>query len=250
MKQKLYTFAALTAWASVFALAWAIALELVTWWLGGVMLLVFLMVSTYMTQNVAKEGRRPMLDYVETLEDRVRSTAAYADMLAALRNLENDDGAIPEHAWSKVQDAIAKAERETYVETRGPHGFMCWHDYDEPREGLGGSSAMHMRDDMGAMLDEVVLREALASEQHEIWAHWMEYLFLKCDQDPAGNAIIPADLVRRWERQLRTPYQGLSEQEKDSDREQADRIIEVLRDVVVALRWRDDGADLVYPENL
>ena len=35
--------------------------------------------------------------------------AAAPDMLAALQNLENDDGSIPQHAWKVVQDAIASA---------------------------------------------------------------------------------------------------------------------------------------------
>lgn len=36
--------------------------------------------------------------------------AALPDLLAAAKNLENDDGAIPDHAWQPLQAAIAKAE--------------------------------------------------------------------------------------------------------------------------------------------
>ena len=36
--------------------------------------------------------------------------AAAPDMYEALRNLENDNNQIPDHAWQMVQDAIAKAE--------------------------------------------------------------------------------------------------------------------------------------------
>ena len=35
---------------------------------------------------------------------------AAPDMLEALKNLENDDGSIPQHAWKMVKAAIAKAE--------------------------------------------------------------------------------------------------------------------------------------------
>jgi hypothetical protein len=35
--------------------------------------------------------------------------AAAPDMLNALMNLENDNNAIPDHAWKLVQDAIKKA---------------------------------------------------------------------------------------------------------------------------------------------
>lgn len=38
-----------------------------------------------------------------------RLFAASNKMLEALRNLENDDGAIPEFAWAMVQDAIKLA---------------------------------------------------------------------------------------------------------------------------------------------
>ena len=36
---------------------------------------------------------------------------AAPDLLTACKNLENDDGSIPEHAWRLVQDAIDRAER-------------------------------------------------------------------------------------------------------------------------------------------
>jgi len=35
---------------------------------------------------------------------------AAPDMLEALKNLENDDGSIPQRAWDMVKAAIAKAE--------------------------------------------------------------------------------------------------------------------------------------------
>jgi hypothetical protein len=39
-----------------------------------------------------------------------RLIAAAPELLAALKNLENDDGSIPDHAWRIVCAAIAKAE--------------------------------------------------------------------------------------------------------------------------------------------
>lgn len=37
---------------------------------------------------------------------------AAPDLLEALENLENDNGAIPDHAWQMVQKAIARARGE------------------------------------------------------------------------------------------------------------------------------------------
>ena len=72
-----------------------------------------------------------------------------------------------------------------------------------------------------------ILREDLASISHAIWAHWMSYLFSKCEDDDLGM-VIQWDDAERWKRQVKTPYAELTEREKDSDREQADKIIDVL----------------------
>jgi predicted RNase H-like nuclease (RuvC/YqgF family) len=62
----------------------------------------------------------------------------------------------------------------------------------------------------------------------------MEYLFSKCfaevgqfDKD-TGNLIIPEWAVNRWRRQMRTPYAELPENDKESDRKEADRFLAIL----------------------
>ena len=88
--------------------------------------------------------------------------------------------------------------------------------------------------------DNIKLREALAAVQHEIWAHWMSYQLSLCStqftlitddttEDKIMEAIIPPDKLKRWKRQMETPYSELSEKEKDSDREQADKVLAILR---------------------
>lgn len=80
------------------------------------------------------------------------------------------------------------------------------------------------------------LREALADLCHEQWSGWMRHLFSKCgyvtpsledrnNELTEGEAIIPLEFVKRWRRQLSTPYADLSEEEKDSDRKEADKFI-------------------------
>ena len=70
--------------------------------------------------------------------------------------------------------------------------------------------------------------EQLADKEHASWARWMKYLFSKCIQDDFRQMIIPADLVTRWLRQARTPYADLSEQEKQSDRDEVAKIVPII----------------------
>lgn len=72
------------------------------------------------------------------------------------------------------------------------------------------------------------LRENLADISHQIWSDWMEYLFSKCYANQNGSAIIPTSLVTRWRRQIETSYGELSPEEKNLDREQADKIIDQI----------------------
>lgn len=72
------------------------------------------------------------------------------------------------------------------------------------------------------------LRESLAAEVHEAWSGWMRYLFGKCIEVGDGCLEIPAWAVKRWRRQMNTPYSELPEEEKQSDRDEADRYLSVL----------------------
>lgn len=69
-------------------------------------------------------------------------------------------------------------------------------------------------------------REDLASLCHAQWSGWMKYLFSKCqDATETGATIIHPDYENRWVRQMNTPYADLSEEEKESDRKEADRFM-------------------------
>lgn len=72
------------------------------------------------------------------------------------------------------------------------------------------------------------LREKLAMVQHDIWAHWMKYLFSVCIKNKDGSYTIPSDKVDRWERQIGTHYSDLTEVEKQSDLQQADKVLSVI----------------------
>jgi len=73
-----------------------------------------------------------------------------------------------------------------------------------------------------------MLRDELAAYAHNAWSGWMKYLFEKSIKSVDGTVIIPAWAVERWERQANTPYNDLPSREKDSDRAEADQIINIL----------------------
>lgn len=82
--------------------------------------------------------------------------------------------------------------------------------------------------------DGGALREGLAEYAHEAWSGWMKYMFEKgafatfdVNGEPQTIYIMPAWAVERWRRQAETPYADLPDGEKESDRLEADRMIEV-----------------------
>ena len=77
------------------------------------------------------------------------------------------------------------------------------------------------------------LREHLADLCHRQWSGWMEYLFNEGTFNEDGTWTMPAWAVERWRRQAETDYADLSDAEKDSDRDQADKFLELLRNVLL-----------------
>ena len=87
-------------------------------------------------------------------------------------------------------------------------------------------------------------REELASLEHDQWAHWTRYMLevlqpLVClghasmlEAEAYGfvdsEAIKAVEAIKRWHRQINTPYADLTEKEKDSDREWADKVLAEL----------------------
>lgn len=78
-----------------------------------------------------------------------------------------------------------------------------------------------------------------ADLEHQRWARWQAYLFSKCkahfEYDKSvskvrntGGLVIPKKLVERWQRQIDTPYEKLSEQEKESDKKEVRKYLPLL----------------------
>ncbi len=77
------------------------------------------------------------------------------------------------------------------------------------------------------MKDDDII-ELLADFEHDRWSRWQKYLFSKCIVNVDGSLTIPKELVDRLVRQMDTDYDNLSEQEKNSDRKEAIRIIKCI----------------------
>jgi hypothetical protein len=113
-------------------------------------------------------------------------------------------------------------------------------------------------------------REKLASLAHEQWAGWVEWMLSRLRQeldttvcacgheiDPEEGAchecgvkrqegVIDGSWTERWERQIETPYKELSEPEKDSDRAEADKVLEAIgRQAEIAFEVVEAVRDLV-----
>lgn len=82
------------------------------------------------------------------------------------------------------------------------------------------------REEAAALLDGML--ERLAAVEHERWAHWQRYMHSKAVKQPDGSLLIPKELVEKWERQLSTSYEDLSDKEKESDREQVRRYLPLI----------------------
>ncbi len=63
--------------------------------------------------------------------------------------------------------------------------------------------------------NDPALLEILASRTHDSWAGWARWMIDKYDDK----------MIERWERQIATPYEKLTEKEKESDRREIGRLL-------------------------
>jgi hypothetical protein len=72
-------------------------------------------------------------------------------------------------------------------------------------------------------------REPLAAYSHDsAWGGWMRYMIGKGTLNEDGTWTMPAWAVDRWTRQMSTAYADLPEDEKKSDRKEADEMISIF----------------------
>lgn len=94
--------------------------------------------------------------------------------------------------------------------------------------GHGGKTVIEW-DDLNITIGKLMeISEGIAELTHGQWSNWMKYLFSKGSFGPDGTWTMPAWAVERWDRQMNTPYSELSPEEKDSDRREADKLVEIF----------------------
>ena len=75
-----------------------------------------------------------------------------------------------------------------------------------------------------------------ADLEHDRWAKWQEYMHSKVyDSSESLNPhlkVIPTESYNRWERQIKTKYADLSEQEKESDRIEVRKYLPIIQDLL------------------
>lgn len=74
------------------------------------------------------------------------------------------------------------------------------------------------------------LFEKLADIEHQRWADWQKYVHSKC-LPSADDGIwqIGEEFIKRWGKQINTSYADLTEQEKNSDRDQVMRYWDLIK---------------------
>ena len=87
------------------------------------------------------------------------------------------------------------------------------------------------------------LLEVLAALEHGRWSDWQAYVHSRAEwMTTHGPVMLSGPLVLGWQRQIATPYADLTEQERDSDREQVMRYWPLLVEFVA--RWLETDAPL------
>lgn len=109
-------------------------------------------------------------------------------------------------------------------------GFIKTYGY--PRVTIEGERVLLALSDLVVSLGPLRAepREQLAALAHEQWSGWMRYMFGKGKWNKNGTWTMPTWAVERWGRQMDTPYADLPDDERASDRTEADKALALFYD--------------------
>jgi len=75
------------------------------------------------------------------------------------------------------------------------------------------------------------IKEQLSEYAHDAWSGWMKYMFNKMSINPDGTYKMPKWAVDKWQFQMNTSYSDLPEDMKASDRVEADKILNIRKNI-------------------
>jgi len=123
----------------------------------------------------------------------------------------------------KTQQEIEKEFDEKFGES---DIYVSSSDYNEQLLSVKSFIRQVRQDDIEGLIEWVNNKlEDWASDEHDRWVRWQAYLFSKSVWTKDGY-LIPKDLCERWQRQIDTSYEKLSEQEKESDRKEVKKYLD------------------------
>ena len=102
---------------------------------------------------------------------------------------------------------------------------------EPPAEAIEQYPEIFKKEIVKESLDPKDVMEDMADQEHDSWARWMEHLFKKSKKNSDGSVTIPKDKVDRWERQMKTDYEDLTNSEKESDRKEVRKFIKIIKKV-------------------
>ena len=74
--------------------------------------------------------------------------------------------------------------------------------------------------------EQIELMEKLADIEHTRWGDWQSWCHKILRENCPSEKL--EKVLERWDRQIKTNYKDLSEEEKDSDREQVFRYFNLI----------------------
>lgn len=87
------------------------------------------------------------------------------------------------------------------------------------------------------VIDYNQLIERLAEFSHQQWAGWAQWMFNNWDKTHSSGETFQD----RWHRQIETHYADLSETEKNSDRKQAQKMLDLYISIMDEIRTNTSG---------
>ena len=120
--------------------------------------------------------------------------------------------------WNKLEDIIVKFKEN--LEGMG---------LEPPKEAVEQYPEIFKEGIVKESIETKDVIEDMADQEHDSWSRWMEHLFKKSKKNDDGTVTIPKDKVQRWERQMKTDYEDLSNKEKESDRKEVRKFIKIVK---------------------